>query len=404
MKFGQIIKISYKNLGSKRTRTLFTVFAIAIGISAVLVLLSIGYGLQRLVERQTVGLEALRIIDVDTENSEVIRLNSDSVEKLKEISGVEKVVPQINAAGKLYFNGSVIDVTIFVADQEYLNLSYQSTLWGDKTADLGQNQIWVNSVITGLLEIDDKDQILDKDVTVDIIFSKYISDDEEMGSLYNGIPQKIKGVVVDQKTGKRVPIVYIPLDYLPELSDKVTFSRVKVLISNPDNFNEIRTKIESYGFKTASAVDTVGEIAYVFSTFRIALFVIGFVGVTISLVGMFNTLTISLMDRMREIGIMKALGMKNNAVLILFLTESVWISLFGGVIGIILSFVLGFLIEFIFRIISTIDNRPIVDFYYTPWHLVFYTMIISIVIGVLTGLYPAYRARKTRAIDALRYA
>ncbi len=404
MKIGQVIRISLHNLLSKKSRTLFTISAIAVSFAAILILLSLGYGLQRLVEQQTVGLEALRLIDVDAENSSIVSLNSESVNRIKSIAGVENVIPQISAAGKLHIDGSIIDATVFLTEGDYLELSYKSTLWGNTDDALGERSLFLNDVVPGLLSIEASEQIIDREVGIDLVFSPSVLEiNEDSQTTYSGLLRTVQGVVVDRKVENRVPIVYLSINQFPDLYSNANFSRVKVLLNDPESLESVRAQIENLGYRTSSAADTVEQIDSVFTTFRIVLFVIGLVGVTIAILGMFNTLTISLMDRMREIGIMKALGMQGKYVLGLFLTESVMISISGGIAGLIISVLGGNILEKTMQFAAEVQDRPSVDFYYTPLSIAGLMLLFSALTGLITGIYPAVKAMRMKPLDALRY-
>src|SRR3989339_608185 len=404
MKFFELVRIAILNLLNRKSRSFFTIFAIAIGMAFVIILLSIGYGLERLVQEQTVGLDALRSIDVDSEQSAVLLLNSDSVNKIKQLEGVETIIPQINWVGKLKLGGSVLDITVLVMDNNYLKYSYKSLVAGKSFAELSSPNLIVNEIIPNILgtKNEDVNNFIGQKAELEIIFpTNIIKSEDGLAIQTRKKDLTIESVVTDRKNQKESPTAYLFFDSLPELNNP-SYSKVKVLLSDQERLTEVRAKIEAMGYTTSSAFDTLEQIQTVFTTFRIILMVIGFVGVTIAILGMFNTLTISLLDRMREIGIMKALGTRNSSVFILFFIESITISLLGSILGIILSFVLGFILEKSFQIIALGRGVSPVSFYYTPPYIVFYIILIGLFIGLITGFYPAIRAHKLKPLDALR--
>lgn len=409
MKPIEIYRLAISSLLGKKRRTILTVFSIAIGVAAIVVLLSIGYGLERLVQQQTVGLDALKIIDVDAENSAIIKLDNETLNKIKALPEVNDIIPQINSAGKLKFAGSVLDVTVFLISKNYDEYSYQDVLWGDTFDDdsSSNSNILLNDIAANLLGIKSEKEIVGQQIGLEMILPSVVEANTE-GDLQNLRIDKpellVNGVVIDRKMeGSNVPIAYVPLEEVPEISGDVNYSKLKVLLSDADELEDVREKIEGMGLTTTSAADTVVQIESVFVTFRIVLMIVGIVGITIAVLGMFNTLTISLMERMREIGIMKALGMKGKDILHLFFAESILISLLGAMVGVASSFGIGELIELVFRIISNVSNRPVVKFYYTPFPVVFGMLFLGIAVGLVTGIYPAIRAKNIRALNALRY-
>jgi len=154
---------------------------------------------------------------------------------------------------------------------------------------------------------------------------------------------------------------------------------------------------------TRSVVDTVEQINSLFSTLRTALLLLGMVALAVAALGMFNTLTVSLLERTREVGLMKALGMKSAEVKELFLTESMVMGLFGGVLGIILGVVLGKLLGLVLSLAAFSQEVGFIDVSYIPLPFVLTVVLLSLLVGITTGIYPARRATKISALNALRY-
>jgi putative ABC transport system permease protein len=118
---------------------------------------------------------------------------------------------------------------------------------------------------------------------------------------------------------------------------------------------------------------------------------------------MFNTLTVSLLEKTREVGLMKAIGMKSNEVHRLFLAESIVMGLLGGIFGLALSVIAGQLLSFILSVLSVTKGLGYIQIVYIPVFLGLGVIGLAFLIGVLTGLYPSYRATKISALNALRY-
>ncbi len=208
----------------------------------------------------------------------------------------------------------------------------------------------------------------------------------------------IIGVIPDGKA----PAFYLPFNDIKGVGVK-NFSQIKIVVKNQNDLKKVRKAVESMGFKTSSVVDTVGKINSLFDTIRIALFLIGLIALGVASLGMFNTLTVSLLEKTREVGLMKAMGMSSNEVQRLFLAESIIIGLGGGAFGLLLGFMLGKLVSFFLSTISITKGMGVIDVVYIPASLVFIIIVLSFVIGVLTGIFPARRATKISALNALRY-
>jgi len=212
------------------------------------------------------------------------------------------------------------------------------------------------------------------------------------------VDYKIVGVVSDSRN----PTFYVPIsDVMVE--DLVNYSALKVVIDSKDMSYKIRKEFENMGFQTKSVVDTVDGISGIFSYLRIGLLVIGLIALGVASLGMFNTLTVSLMEKTREVGLLKTMGMKTGEIKHLFLAESMIMSMAGGVTGLVIGFLLGQLISLAISTLSLSQGAGYLNITYIPYALVLAIVIASFVVGVITGWYPAKRATGISALNALRY-
>ena len=208
----------------------------------------------------------------------------------------------------------------------------------------------------------------------------------------------IVGVTPDEKT----PIFFVPFIDLRSLGI-VNYSQVKVIANDQGSLSKIRRQIEAMGYLSRSVADTVSQINSLFATARTILALLGTVALAVAALGMFNTLTVSLLERTREVGLMKAMGMKSSEVQELFLTESMVMGFFGGILGIILGFLAGKLLGVILSVFAVFRGVGIIDISYIPFSLVLIIISLSFLVGLVTGIYPARRAAKISALNALRY-
>jgi ABC-type antimicrobial peptide transport system permease subunit len=209
---------------------------------------------------------------------------------------------------------------------------------------------------------------------------------------------KIVGVIPDDKT----PLFYVPFIDLRSLG-VVNYSQVKAVVKDKNVLDKIRQQIEAMGYPTHSVVDTVNQVNNIFGTARTVLALVGMVALAVASLGMFNTLTVSLLERTREVGLMKAMGMKSIEVRELFLTESMIMGFFGGILGIILGFLAGKAVGLVLSAYSLSRGQGYIDISTIPVYFAVVVILLSLTVGVVTGIYPARRAKKISALDALRY-
>lgn len=209
---------------------------------------------------------------------------------------------------------------------------------------------------------------------------------------------KIIGVLPDDKT----PAFYVPIGDIKGLGI-ASYSQLKIIADDTSLVGKIREEAEAKGFRTSSVVDTIAGINQLFAYLRVALLVLGLIALGVASLGMFNTLTVSLLEKTREVGLMKAMGMKSREVKRLFIAESVIMGVSGGAFGLLFGFVAGKLISVVVSSFAIASGAGSLDVAYIPFMLALSIMTFSFIVGVATGWYPAHRATQVSALNALRY-
>lgn len=581
-----LMEIALKNMAAKKTRTVVTVGGMAIGISFIVFLVSIGYGLQEVVVTRVARLDELKQAEVVPGLSADLAITDATINKFKEIKNIEKVLPLIAVIGRVSYQNSVSDLAVYGATNDYLKYSalqpikgklFESNaialdvnkiqsnpenegtakhsekikdvsiniesgtwlkvrekpetkskiigytkrvegrtsgeeFWGDTYADenkagvagknsegvvlgkwvkseyllwekkscsvvedseceegqyvvlrdsdnaqvqetgfaaeigmtitdndqsttkvLGVNttadngslpvvemasesagiadqevekvsinssekkEIVVNQSVLQLLNITE-DQAVGKELSLSLVVVGELLEDSNVRVESAPLTYKIVGVIQDEGT----PIIYVPFMDVRSLGVN-KYSQLKVIAKDNGSLRDIRTTIESAGYGTVSVSDTVAQIDSLFSNLRLLLSVLGLVALSVAALGMFNTLTVSLLERTREVGLMKAMGLKSGEVKSLFLTESMIMGLYGGILGLLLGIGLGKILSIILSALSIVKGVGFVDVSYVPFSFVVFVIFLSILVGITTGYYPAKRATKISALNALRY-
>jgi len=260
-----------------------------------------------------------------------------------------------------------------------------------------KKQAVVNRAVLSVLGIKENQAIGEKFETSFIVMGKAL--DQKGEKLESVLTEyEIVGII----PGDKVPVFYVPFLDLRSLGI-VNYSQVKLITIDQDVLPQARQKIEALGYVTRSVVDTVDQIKSIFATTRMVLGLLGMAALLVATLGMFNTLTVSLLERTREVGLMKALGMKSDEVKELFLIESLIMGLLGGLLGILLGFVAGKLLSLIFSVFALVKGVGVIDITFIPPGFVLVIVFLAILVGIVTGLYPAKRAKHISALNALRY-
>jgi ABC-type antimicrobial peptide transport system permease subunit len=182
-----------------------------------------------------------------------------------------------------------------------------------------------------------------------------------------------------------------------------SFNIAKVKVKDKDTISDTKSKIENMGFGTNYIGDTIQQIASFFLVFRYIVGGFGFIAMLVAILGMFNTLTVSLLERTREVGVLKSNGAVRRDIWRIFLSEAMIISTVGGFLGIIFGILAGESVNLIFNKLAQGNGSDPVDFFYTPVYFIFATILATLLVGFLTGYYPSKRATKINALDALKY-
>lgn len=254
----------------------------------------------------------------------------------------------------------------------------------------------VNRAMLSLLGIDEG-QAIGQNFEVSFVVVGNLTEGEEK---IQSVPTQYEIVGIDPETD--TPFFYVPFIDLRSLG-VTKYSQLKVISIDEGALAKIRQQIEVFGYATSSVTDTVERITSFFSSLRIVLALLGGVALAVASLGMFNTLTVSLLERTREVGLMKAMGMRSYEVRELFLTESMIMGFFGGLLGIGLGIGGGYIISLILTIFSLSKGSGVIIISHTPFVFIAMTMLFAMFVGLATGIYPARRATKISALNALRY-
>lgn len=551
-----LIDMSFRNLATKKNRTLITIGGITIGFAIIVFLVSLGYGLQKLVVNRVARLEEMSQTDVTLSSGSNLKITDETINSFKNITHVKSVIPLISVVGHVSYNNSVSDMAVYGVTSDLLNQSAIKPIYGkifdsndlvssvkkesndqdisklmetvesSNSATLVQeikysinSDVWVkvrensdpNSKLLGYTRntsasisglqvegkqfndydgstsnqwiksrtllwqlkscnvsdtdcedgkyivlrnqdntqvskigyialISDIDTILNRNNSVStskeidisteaikqavvnkaflsvlnikeneavgkkfttnfVIVGNLISDSESSTNLQStNVEYEIVGVTPDEKT----PVFYIPFIDLRSLGIE-NYSQIKIEVDSDSNLSSVRRQVEAMGYNTSSVTDTVSQINNLFSTIRTILALLGFMALLVAALGMFNTLTVSLMERTREVGLMKAMGMKSYEVKDLFMAESLIMGISGGTCGIIIGFILGKILSLAISSVSVFKGLGFIDVSYIPFIFIFIILLLSLIIGIFTGIYPSKRSTKISALNALRY-
>ena len=181
------------------------------------------------------------------------------------------------------------------------------------------------------------------------------------------------------------------------------YTTVEVHVKSPTQVQTVEDAIKKMGFNTFSIVDATRSLRQFFAVLDLFLGIFGSLALAVASIGIINTLVMAILERRREIGIMKAIGASDGDVKGLFFAEAGVMGVFGGVVGVALGWTIGRVINFGTNVYLKRQHFPPEQIWFVPWWLVIGAIAFAIVVSLLSGLYPASRAARLDPVQALRY-
>jgi putative ABC transport system permease protein len=192
-------------------------------------------------------------------------------------------------------------------------------------------------------------------------------------------------------------------DSMRGFSKQPSYSTISVRVKNPKHVEEVEQAIKKLGFNTFSILDATRSLRQFFAVLDLFLGIFGSLALAVASIGIVNTLVMAILERRREIGIMKAIGASDGDVKKLFFAEAGAMGVLGGFVGVALGWTIGHAINLGTNIYLKRQSLPPENFWSVPWWLVAAAIVFAFVVSLVSGLYPAARAARLDPVQALRY-
>jgi len=194
-----------------------------------------------------------------------------------------------------------------------------------------------------------------------------------------------------------------PQALLRQMADRRTYATVTVKVRRPQDTQEVEKQITDMGFSAFSVADLMQNQKKAFILLDLLLGLVGSIALSVASLGIVNTMVMSILERTREIGVMKAIGAGDGDVRRIFLIEAALIGLAGGVFGIALGWAVGRAINAGANFYLARQGAPAANLFLIPWWLVAGGIGFAVAVGLVAGGFPASRAAKLDPIQALRH-
>lgn len=431
MKFRDTLKMASISLIRRKFRTFLTSFAVFIGVFIIIFLVSLSFGAQKIllsqitnqfdiksifvIKKGALNLSLLTASATKEETEQPKSLDVDALNKISQIDGVNFATPILSfPSRKFEFKDKSIDDRVVESTRGAgWDLRADDEVYGNVLAGVVENikndEVVVTSAISDAYNVQPQN----------LIGKTIVLTDQPgfFGSQSKPLPPKeykIVGVIdtirdftyiLNLDVAKTDLAIRNGYENVDEFLKTSGFQTIYVKTNSEQSVKSISEEIRSLGFDAT----TLEEVLTIFNTFfniiPIIFTLIGAIAIFVASIGIINTMVMSVFERTKEIGVMKAVGGKNRDILMLFVTEAGLIGFIGGLLAVVISLVLMGLLQslFINNIFPELGITNISEVFITPLWLIVVSLVFSILVGVMAGYFPARRAGRLNPVDALRH-
>jgi putative ABC transport system permease protein len=443
MGFFDLVFLILDNLGRRKARVALTAVGVIIGTAAVVVLVSLAIGLQRNATQQLGGIGDLTQIQVMPNfgggpggpmpvqavggkggggpSPEQKLITDQTLSDLAGLPNVAAVIPRdyLQASAMIQFNRleSYVGLTgVGVHDLSVMGLQPKSgSLVLERGTAVVGAMISQNFFDPRPRPGQDPPQPPDlMDANLKLILMKYTQDGTE---IRKSVPLRVIGVIAESR-GEADYSIYVPLEDLTALNEWAIGRRVNrnrdgyaqavVKVSDVQYVLDVTDQITNLGYQAYTPQSFVQGINSFYVVLQVIFGGVGAIALLVAAIGIANTMAMAILERTREIGLMKAIGATNRDVLSVFLGEAAGIGFIGGLGGVLLGWSAGQVINvlamaYLAGQASQTGGLPPSVAVYTPLWLPVFALIFATIIGLISGLYPALRAATLIPVNALKY-
>ena len=412
MRYQDVLWLGFRGLRERRLRAALTILSVLIGVAAILALVSQTTGIQASVVNalQTLGPTSVLVSPRGTP------LTQADVAKVLSVPGVEAVIPMVTDRMAIVRAGQTSVITVVGVDSEGLGSllgevrMVEGTVYSATTVPLA---VVGYNVAFPVAQGGQQTLSLGQPLVLE----------QQLGPHPRRVTVLVTGLLERYGSTPLLPVddaIFLPLEAAMKLSNRRSFNLLLVRVADVDSVQSVAETLTSmYG--NSAQIITIQQITQTVSTiigqFGILLGSVAAISLSVAGLGIMNIMLVSVFERTREIGIMKAIGFKNREVLTLFLSEAVIIGVAGGLLGLAAGYGLSELLPLFFSGFlrpgsQTIRQAQQTGFQgppissYTPIitpDIVLAAFAIAVTVSIAAGLYPAWRASRMEPIKALRH-
>lgn len=459
MKGYDLLELAVRNLRQSKLRNGLTTVGISVGVASLVAMLSLGVGLQQLATRRLAGSGMFDTVFVtsrqdfrgfDKEDDakaphpeQAAALDEPSRVKMTQLPNVTEVEPEIRVMGEIVSGGEthfgfVTGLPMSARENEAFD-SLKGKFFSSDNAD----EAILLYDFAKELNPKNPSELIGQDVTLRYGERQALAPDSSDRPQLNGGESNANGrgngddfgfsVVRKQQTLRVVGLIdqepyggmrtvsrgriFLPINTTERLNmaqftdmrsslrgaSGKTYMTLTVRVKDPAKVQAVQDAINQMGFRTFSVLDATKSLRRFFTVLDLFLGIFGSLALAVATLAIINTLVMAVLERRREIGVMKAIGASDQDVKKLFFTEAGAMGFFGGLLGIALGFAIGKAINIGTGIYLQRHQLPAEPVWIMPLWLVGAAIAFSIVVSLLAGLYPASRAARLDPVQTLKY-
>jgi putative ABC transport system permease protein len=447
MKLRDMTELAVRNLREAILRNSLTTLGVAVGVASLVAMLSLGVGLQQLASSRLSKSGLFDSIFVTAKTNlrgpgagppatraaspKARPLDEDARTELTKLPDVIEVYPQIRFFTEVRFDGKPFATVVAGMPESSRQSGSFDGMQGSFFSSANADEAILQIEFAKELNPQSKD-LIGKDLVLRYAERQSLAS-ESGGTAQNSggfsvVPKEkhlhIIGIVETEPAsgfgGFGSGRLLIPLPVAETLraaqvndlrdvlrgsspSDKPAYASLSVRVKSPSLVDATEKKIKDLGFSAFSLLDASKSLRIFFSVFDLLLGIFGSLALAVATLGIVNTLVMAILERRREIGVLKALGAADSDVQQLFFVEAGVMGLAGGVLGVLLGWLIGQALTFATNVYLKRQDLPGVQISSVPLWLIAGAIGFAVLVSLIAGLYPASRAAKLNPIDALRY-
>lgn len=401
MRIQDLAQLSTRMFKTNPLRTWLTILGMGVGTGAVVVLVGLGFGLQKIILEQIVFGETLLSLGVSATGAQNLKLTVETVDTFKNYTEVLDAAPLARFPALVTYKGLTGNLFIQGVEPPYLRYAGVTATEGnvfleEDSADT--STIMLSPAVLKLFGIEDAESFVGEKVSFRLLVP---AEDGSDSVIEVPIDKEytVRGITKEEG-------VLNAMMMLPELRNHVgieEYERIQVRVDSNENLPIVEARLIEAGYRVTALSKTVEQASKIFQGIQAVLATFGGIALIVSAIGMFNTMTVTLLERTKEIGIMRTIGASPKDVKYLFISESIVVGFMGGITGIAMGVIFGVTVNVFLNVIAGQFGGQAVTLFSFPFSFLLFIALFSAAVGYLTGVFPARRASTLNPLDAIRY-